>query len=223
MYFFFYYEPYIALLGHLDTDEDFETVQKALKTINKKYQKELEQACTMVQSNEIHGLLRQGTALMNLMGDLEEAVCPVKIHWGIGVGKSQQKKQPASSWEAQSAAFQNAQNAWEFMKKQNSRNASFSTDYHMVCSGDHEEVTHLINTIFMMVTSMRKGWTRHQRAVITNYMKYGGSQAEAAKRLGITQSSVQKSLAGGNFYTYQEVINTLNEIFSQIGERTDYI
>ena len=35
MYFFFYYEPYIALLGHLNTDEDYETAQKALKSINK--------------------------------------------------------------------------------------------------------------------------------------------------------------------------------------------
>lgn len=54
-------------------------------------------------------------------------------------------------------------------------------------------------------------------------MKYGGGQAKAAKRLGITQSSVQKSLAGGSYYTYQEVMDTLNEIFSQIGERKEYI
>lgn len=47
--FLFYYEPYIALLGHLNTDEDYETAQKALKSINKKYQKELVQSCTLVQ------------------------------------------------------------------------------------------------------------------------------------------------------------------------------
>lgn len=223
MYFFFYYEPYIALLGHLNTDEDYETAQKALKSINKKYQKELVQSCTLVQKNEFHGLLRQGSVLMNLIQDFEEAVCPAGIRWGIGIGKSSPEKQPASSWEARSAAFQNAQDAWKFLREQNNRNASFTTDYYMVCSGDHEEVTHLINTIFMLITSLKKGWTRHQREVITDYMKYGGGQAKAAKRLGITQSSVQKSLAGGGYYTYQEVMDTLNEIFSQIGERKEYI
>ena len=218
MYFFFYYEPLIALIGHLESNQSYEAVRQALRQVNRTYKDDLEESCTMVQNNEFHGLLKCGSNLMNLMGSIEEAAYPHKIYWGIGIGKSKKNTNPAASWEAQSRAFQNAQAAADFLVRQNEKKASFSADYRIVCDGDHEEVTQLLNTVLILLTSMKRRWTKHQYAVVADYRKHGGGQTKAAARLGIAQSSVQKSLAGADYYAYQEVMDTLNAVFSQIGE-----
>ena len=47
-------------------------------------------------------------------------------------------------------------------------------------------------------------------------MEFHDGQTACAKRLGITQSSVQKGLANADFYTYDEVIKHFSEAFEQI-------
>lgn len=49
-------------------------------------------------------------------------------------------------------------------------------------------------------------------------MQYDEKQAGVAKRLGITQSTVQKSLAAGKYYTVVDAVETLDTVFVEIGE-----
>lgn len=50
-------------------------------------------------------------------------------------------------------------------------------------------------------------------------IKYDDTQTSAAGRLGVTQSTIQKSLTAGNYYAYAEASSTLETIFSEIGDK----
>jgi hypothetical protein len=52
--------------------------------------------------------------------------------------------------------------------------------------------------------------------VISAYLDCRGTQSDAAQKLGIHQSSVQKALAHSDFYTYQKALHAVSKILSGI-------
>lgn len=76
----------------------------------------------------------------------------------------------------------------------------------------------MINTIFTLLSTLETSWSDRQREIIYNMIKYQDTQTTVAKRLGVTQSTIQKTLIAGNYYAYEEATSTLAAIFSEIGE-----
>ena len=104
----------------------------------------------------------------------------------------------------------------KYVKEKNMKSATARSNYHIICDGDNEAVTSVLNMSFMLLTSMKQRWSRRQHEIIKDYMEFHDGQTACAKRLGITQSSVQKGLANADFYTYDEVIKHFSEAFEQI-------
>lgn len=216
MFFFFYFEPYIAVIGNTAQKGCHQEISQCLQKFNKKYSKDFTEPMKLIQENEFHGLLHCGKHLMEILMGLEEDLYSIKITWGIGIGKSLHVRKKTVLWEADSRAFENAKTAVEYLQEKNTKNAAAKSNYYIVCDGDNEEITNLLNLSFMLLTSMKKGWSKRQHEIVKNYIEFHDGQTACAKRLGITQSSVQKSLAGANFYTYDEVIKIFSEAFRQI-------
>ena len=70
----------------------------------------------------------------------------------------------------------------------------------------------------MLLTTIEDGWSDRQREIISLMMQRKEKQTDVAKKLGITQSTVQKSLTAGNYYVYEEAFQALSRVFSEIGE-----
>jgi len=79
----------------------------------------------------------------------------------------------------------------------------------------------LLNTTLALCTVIKNSWTDRQRTVVYDYMEFEDQQKNMASRLGITQSSVQKSIAASNLYNYLDAMNTISKILSEIGEKDD--
>lgn len=216
MYFFFYFEPYIAIAGYFKQQSSFSKLHNELQKINRIYKEDIAEKFHFVQEREFHGLLKNGVHLTEILNRMEYTVYPEEIFFGIGIGKVSQEESAAILWESGSSAFYNAKKAADYLQQQNRRNAAFQSSYWVISDGDNEETTDLLNTVFMLLTSIRKKWTKRQWQIISDFQRYHDSQAHVAKRLGITQSSVQKGLAGSDFYTYDAAVKKISRVFQQI-------
>ena len=49
--------------------------------------------------------------------------------------------------------------------------------------------------------------------------KNSSNQAECAAKFAISQSSVQRILSSGNYYAYKEAIETINNVFEEVGRK----
>ncbi len=85
--------------------------------------------------------------------------------------------------------------------------------------GENESSEKLLNTILSLLTVIKSKWTDRQREVISDFIEHRDNQMSVANRLGITQSSVQKSLSSGNYYSFKEAIDTVSSAFSEIKRR----
>ena len=63
---------------------------------------------------------------------------------------------------------------------------------------------------------MKENWSERQREVIYDMLTSGESQVEAAKRLGVKQSTVQKILAKGKYYAYRDALDTIDKVMGEI-------
>lgn len=84
---------------------------------------------------------------------------------------------------------------------------------------ENQGVQVLTNTILSLMAVIKEKWSERQREVIEDMLAHPDSQANLAARLGITQPTVQKILAKGNYYVYKHALDTLKEAFKEIGER----
>ena len=74
----------------------------------------------------------------------------------------------------------------------------------------------LLNTVFDLMYVVESGWTERQREVIWDMLLHGDGQQNTAGRLDITQSTVQKTLAAGSYYTYESALRNAAKILGEI-------
>ena len=80
----------------------------------------------------------------------------------------------------------------------------------------HRDKEILLNTVFDLMYVVESGWTDRQREVIWDMLLHGDGQQNTASRLDITQSTVQKTLAAGSYYTYESALKNASEILGDI-------
>ena len=98
------------------------------------------------------------------------------------------------------------------------RNGVQPSDIRIEVQEDENSVSLLLNTILSLMEVIKSNWSERQREIIFEFEKYKGSQVECAKRLKITQSSVQRSLVNGNFYAYKSARETVKKVLEEIGK-----
>ena len=69
---------------------------------------------------------------------------------------------------------------------------------------------------FDLMYVVESGWTERQREVIWDMLFHGDGQQNTAGRLEITQSTVQKTLAAGSYYTYESALRNAAKILGEI-------
>ena len=225
MFFFFDFNPYIAIIGDIIDSKkmnDRKSIQiklnDVLSKINEKYASEIAAKFMITLGDEFQGLLFNGKYTMDIIEQIQREMHPVRIRFGIGVGEITTDINSEMAIGADGPGYYKAREAIEELKRNEQRNKIPSLDIRIEVENDTHSVAVLLNTIFSLMEVIQSNWSERQREIIWEFDKYKGSQKECAGRLNISQSSVQRSLTNGNYYAYIDAKNTVKNVLREIGE-----
>lgn len=225
MFFFFHFNPYIAIIGDIKKSKniaDRKTAQiklnNVLHYINQKYESAISAKFMITLGDEFQGLLHEGTNVLNIIEEIQREMYPVQIRFGIGVGEIITDINSEMAIGADGPGYYKAREAIEELKNSEQKNKTQSSDIRIEIEDDKCSVSPMLNTIFSLMTVIRNNWSNRQREIILEFDKYKGSQLECAERLHISQSSVQRSLTNGNYYAYKDAKDTVTNVLKEIGE-----
>lgn len=223
MFFFFEYNPYVAVIGDIkdskkiaDRKDAQNKLSSVLKKINEKYESDISAKFMVTLGDEFQGLLFQGEKVLDIIEEIQMEMYPIQVRFGIGVGEITTDINSEMAIGADGPGYYNARTAIENIKKNEQKNAVQSSDIQIEIEADKYLLSVTLNTIFSLMAVIQNDWSQRQRQIIWEYDKYKCSQAECASRLGITQSSVQRSLVKGNYYAYKNAKETVSKILRGI-------
>lgn len=224
MYFSFTIDPYVAMIGDMKDSKKISNrdavqakLKKVLQNINELYAGDIAAKFTITLGDEFQGLLYRGANAMAMITEIERQMYPVKIRFGLGIGAINTEINRELAIGADGPGYHRAREAIAYLKQNEKRKETGAADIRIEADGEQQPSVALLNTILSLLTAIKSSWSDRQRQTIWVMLAYQDSQANAAKRLGITQSSVQKNLAKGNFYAYKEALRLLESALSEIG------
>jgi len=214
---------YIAIIGDLKNSRimnDRNRVQNELKNllsrVNKKYSEDISAKFMITLGDEFQGLLHDGGHVMQLIEEIQREMHPVEIRFGIGIGPITTDINVEMAIGADGPGYYKARQAIDFLKENEQKNMTHASDIRIEVDGDNDEAVAVMNTVLSLLAVIRAHWTDRQREIIRDTMEYQDSQAKSAVRLKVTQSSIQRGLSGGNYYTYRDAVNTLSSVLAAV-------
>ncbi|GFH89124.1 hypothetical protein IMSAGC002_00369 [Lachnospiraceae bacterium] len=225
MLFSFSNHTYAAIIGDIKDSRKLDTrkqIQKNLNHIlnqlNTEYSFDISAKFTITLGDEFQGLLHNCTNLLHIIETIQREMYPVKLRFGIGVGEITTDINPELAIGADGPSYYYARKAIHELRNNEKKNKMPSADIRISTANPEHPLTSMFNTTLSLLTVIRDNWTKRQREIIWEYDKFGGSQEDCANRLHISQSSVQRALMNGNYYSYKSAMNNLNNILKEIGE-----
>lgn len=228
MFFSFLSNPHIAIIGDIKNSKKIENrnqiqigLKKVLEDLNEVYQADISSKFTITLGDEFQGLLCKGTNVMNIIGEIERKMYPVKIRFGIGIGEITTGIISEMAIGADGPGYYMARNAIVYLKEEEKKNQTEAADTRIEVDGGYEEITIMLNTILSLMTVIKESWSSRQQEIIWNLLEYQDSQSNVANRLCITQPAVHKALAKGNYYAYKSALDTVAKVLKEI--RRDHV
>jgi len=225
MFFFFQSTPYIAIIGDIvnskeisNRDASQKKLQSILDMINQEYERDIASNFMITLGDEFQGLLRCGENTMNIITQIEIKMYPVSIRFGIGIGEIITDINRNIPLGADGPAYHYARDMVENLKNNRKKSKRVESNIMLRSDAQNTSIDLLLNSILSLCSTIKLKWTNRQREIIFDCIEYGANQKETAKRLGITQSSVQKSLAASGYYSYKNAIDTVSKTLCKIGE-----
>lgn len=219
---------YIAIIGDIKGSKKIDNrnkVQKIMKSlledINKKYMDDIYSKFTITLGDEFQGLLCCGANCMKILSEIERKLHPIKVRIGVGIGGITTEINREISIGADGPGYYKARTAVEYLKKEEKRKQTNPADIRIEIDGDYKSLSIMLNTILSLMTAIKESWTDRQREIIWDMMEHQDSQLDVAKRLGITQSSVQKGLSNGKYYAYKDAFDTIEKLLEET--RSKYV
>ena len=222
MFFFFNDKFYVAMIGDIIQSKELENrneCQKRLKTvlnsINKKYEESIASNFMITLGDEFQGLLKNGVDTMSIISEIEIKMHPVEIRFGIGIGRITTEINADIPLGADGPAYYNARRMVESIKSIEKKNRATELNV-MIASEENPSLDILLNTILSLSAAIKNNWTNRQKEIAYDCIQHGDNQVKAAERLGISQSSVQKSLSNASYYSYKKAMDTISEALAEI-------
>ncbi|MDD3174411.1 MAG: SatD family protein [Herbinix sp.] len=223
MFFFLNFDPYIAIIGDIKKSKNIanrkeiqDKLKNVLKEINIKYENDIAAKFMITLGDEFQGLLNNGSAVMNIISEIERKMYPTEIRFGIGVGEITTDIDIEMAIGADGPGYYKAREAIEYLKDSEKKQKAIITDTRIEIDGNNQVATNLINTVLSLISAIKESWTDRQREIISDMLEHQDSQINVANRLNIGQSAAQKSLAGGKYYTYKEALDTITCTLAEI-------
>ena len=213
---------YLAVIGDIIQSKELENrsecqerLNAVLDSINQKYTSSIASRFMITLGDEFQGLLKDGADTLNIISEIEIRMYPVRIRFGIGVGRITTEINSDIPLGADGPAYYNARRMVESIKSSQKKNKTPDVNI-MIASEHNEPVDNLLNTILTLSAAIKNKWTDRQREIAFDCLLTGDNQVKAAARLGISQSSVQKSLSNAGYYSYKKAMETISNVLSEI-------
>lgn len=223
MFFSYDFKPYIAVIGDIveskklnDRYEIQLKLQNVLEDINIKYSEDISSKFMITLGDEFQGLLSNGKNIMNIIAYIEIKMYPVKIRFGIGIGKIETDINPDLPFGADGSAYHNAREMVINLKNIEKKNKKSDANIMIASEGNNADLELLLNTVLSLCTTIKQKWTDRQREIVYDCIIHGDNQKEAAIRLGINQPSVQKAISNADYYSYKRAMDIVSKTLSEI-------
>lgn len=218
----FYYDKYVAIIGDIVDSKNLKernAIQQKYKAvladINVKFAGEIASKFKIRLGDEFQGLLNNRNNIMRIISEIERAMTPVELRFGIGIGDISTDIIFDNSFEIDGPAYHRARK----MIKEIERKELQYMERHssiMICSEENNiEIDELLNSILSVCTALKSKWTDRQKEIVYAYLSHDENQYRTAEILNIGQPSVNKALNNAKFYSYQSAINTVNSFLSK--------
>lgn len=220
--------PFAVLIGDIKHSRNIPNraqVQKqftiVLQEINEKYVHDLASKFMITLGDSFQGLLKNKASLVKIIFEIEMAMDPIELRFGIGLGDISTEIQWENSMEIDGTAYHRARQMVEEVEMKESQYTKNETNIMLCSSKENLQMDRLLNTVFSLATALKSKWSIRQKEIIFAYYKSEENQYQAAEALGIAQSSVNKALKTSKYYTYQQALEEISEFFShseKVGE-----
>lgn len=184
--------------------------------LNRKYEEDIVSKFLITLGDEFQGLLYGGKNILSMINEIKIEMYPVRLRFGVGIGPITTDIQTEMALGADGPGYYRAREAIEVLKEREKKNRSVPADLCLKIDETDRGKEVLLNTVFELMYAVESGWTARQREIIWDMLAYGDVQQNTAVRLSISQPTVQKALAAGNYYTYENALKNAAEILGEI-------
>ncbi|NIV03293.1 hypothetical protein GWN26_02170 [Candidatus Saccharibacteria bacterium] len=212
-------KPFVVIIGDVSGSKQlsgrnrYQTqlfLKSAIVQINEEFEGFIEAPLTITKGDEFQGLIKNLEDAFQIILALEKLIFPVKMKFGIGVGKifKMGGKLPI---EMDGPAFHKANRALSHAKKKK---------YCYSMETDDEALDLLANTIFQLITAIKLRWhERHFRL----YWRYKdlGTYREVAALENITPQAVCDTLKNSRALYVKTAEENLIQYFQKSSAQSD--
>jgi hypothetical protein len=184
-------------------------LEKTLGELNAAYGEDIAAKFTITLGDEFQGLLFRGEHCLSMVSKIMNAMDTegIPLRFGIGIGGMGTDILSDRAIGADGPAYHHAREAIGAIRQIEAKKAEIVTNIR-IRSEENGVADQTLNSIFSLCTFIRSKWTKRQAEIAKCVMECGNVQTKAATKLGITQSSVQKSLAASGYYSYTKALET---------------
>lgn len=202
---------------HLENRKEVQVhLQEILDRLNEKYKDHIVSKFLITLGDEFQGLLCGGEYILDMVNEIRMEMYPVRLRFGIGFGQITTDIKSEMALGADGPGYYRAREAVELLKEREKKNRPVLAELCLRLDEKDQEKEVLLNTVFDLMYVVESGWTERQRETIWDMLLYGDGQQNTARRLSISQPTVQKALAAGSYYTYENALKNASKILGDI-------
>ena len=202
---------------HLNNRKEVQDrLQWVMDRLNRKYEEDIVSKFLITLGDEFQGLLYGEKNILSMINEIKIEMYPVRLRFGVGIGPITTDIRMEMALGADGPGYYRAREAIEVLKEREKKNRSVPADLCLKMEETDRGKEVLLNTVFNLMYAVESGWTARQREIIWDMLAYGDGQQNTAARLSISQPTVQKALAAGNYYTYENALKNAAEILGEI-------
>ena len=214
---------FVAVIGDikdsrlLENRKEVQThMQTILEQVNEKYEEYIASRFLITLGDEFQGLLYTGENVLHIISEIRMQLYPVHLRFGIGFGQITTDIRAEMALGADGPGYYRAREAIERLKEREKKNRPVPAELCFKMGEQNRRTEIMLNTIFNQIYVIEKNWTKRQREIIWDMFLYEDGQQNTARRLNISQPTVQKALAAGGYYTYENALKNAAEILGEI-------
>lgn len=218
----------IAIIGDIvkskaipDRKRAQQELHSILEHINQRDEALLASKLTITLGDEFQGVFKSSIRLFRILDEITFVMLPIKLRFGIGVGKLSTNIDPTTSLGADGPAYWNARKAIDFAHK----NCDYGrANIHLIAQ-DQDETIDLINEILKLTALQVSGWRDSQievyKVILRKDMLDPGliNHQQIAEELGILTSSLTRRFESSGIKRYMSARNQVELSLERINKR----
>lgn len=219
------HKPYVAIIGDIKQSKALKDrgavqtrMQEVMATVNSLYREEIASSFTITLGDEFQGLLHRGDRALHILLDIENRLQPLSLRFGLGLGEITTAINPELSIGADGPAYYNAREAITALKADEGRKGTAPAFARIAFQQENGQGAEALNTTLVLMTAIQQDWTERQRQTVMTMLLRSLKQEALASELGVTQSTVQKSLAAGHYYAFKQGADLIASALKEMGE-----